>query len=135
MYFWSVVKYLCNSCAWKPQSIETERICENLKQNQWFSYTNKPPPLLLKWTTNIERSYTHTFKEGKCAPLVAKLSRCLPLSLFGWYISPGFYFDAKSKWSKCDVSNLEIKKFVSYCSKASLSAYFWPYFILLYWCY
>ena len=85
--------------------------------------------LTCPWDTNIERS--HTFKQEKYAPLVADLSRDFRVFHFSVEISArGFISKPNQARLKafalrcCDVGNSDIKKFVGYCSKASLLSSF-----------
>ena len=85
--------------------------------------------LTCPWDTNIERS--HTFKEEKYAPLVADLARDFRVFHFSVEISARGYISKPNQARLkafalrcCDVGNSDIKKFVGFCSKASLLSSF-----------
>ena len=77
------------------------------------------------WETNIERS--HTYKEGKYAPLVADLSRDYTVLQFSVEISARGFISKPNKarlkalsLKCCEVGNADIKRFMSACSKAAI---------------
>ena len=85
--------------------------------------------LTCPWETNIESS--HTFKEAKYAPLVADLSRDFRVFHFSVEISARGFISRQNRARLkafalrcCDVSNSDVKKFVDFCSKASLLSSF-----------
>ena len=85
--------------------------------------------LTCPWERNIESS--HTFKEAKYAPLVADLSRDFRVYHFSVEISARGFISRQNRarlkafaLKCCDVGNSDIKKFVGFCSKASLLSSF-----------
>ena len=81
------------------------------------------------WETNIERS--HTYKEGKYAPLVADLSRNYTVLQFSVEISARGFISKPNKarlkalsLKCCEVGNADIKRFISACSKAAILSSF-----------
>ena len=78
---------------------------------------------------NIERE--HAFKEEKYAPLIADLSRSFKVFHYSVEIAARGFISKQNKarlksfaLNCCDVRSADVKKFISYCSKASLLASF-----------
>ena len=97
--------------------------------DEWSALDPHVFELTSPWETNIERS--HTYKEGKYAPLVADLSRSYTVLQFSVEVSARGFISKPNKarlkalsLKCCEVGSTDTKRFISALSKAAILSSF-----------